>query len=352
MRGSSSRWTPTPTRASRSSPPSILALDPQAIEALVRIRDGISAGDAASDYIACLWNLARLEANPDVVQRFVQRAAPRIAALDDEGRWPHFAYWIARFGELAVQLRETRPDVADVIAGLLAQFSTIERARRLVALAAHGPEGRAAADTIILALGAGIGPALAAVAQSRGTDGRDGAARTAQQLLYDHAALVAPAVAAVLPEAEPSAARALVRVLGRAGAGYEPVVAARLQTGDEPTAREALRSLARMATPSAAAAVGAAVDQPASWLATAAAETLWHFPPAEARREVLSLLGRRAFVARQPAVAARLLERTAQHGTGGLETVLQALMPLEYRVWRPSLARVGRRAYELQKAAA
>ena len=47
---------------------------------------------------------------------------------------------------------------------------------------------------------------------------------------------------------------------------------------------------------------------------------------------------------RQPDVAARMLERVAQGGADGLEPVLATLASLRYRVWSPSLARVGRRA--------
>jgi hypothetical protein len=323
-----------------------LALDEQAVDTLVRIRHGIATSDVSSDQLACLWNLVRLEANPEVVQRFMQRAVPAIGRLDLEDRWPYFAYWLSRFGELAAALRDGRPDVSEAISANLSKFSSVERAKRIVELAGRGAEGRAAADTIILALGAGIGPALAAAASAKG-DGREGSTRVAQQLLCDHAALVAPSVVEALKTAEPGAARALVRVLGIAGAGFEGAIAAQLQSSDEQTVREALRSLAKIGTPRAAVNVRGAVDQPAQWLSGAAAETLWHFPPAEARRHVLELLSHRDFVQRRPEVAARLLERVAQGGAQGLQPVLTTLVPLRYRVWSPALARVGRRAHVL-----
>jgi hypothetical protein len=141
----------------------------------------------------------------------------------------------------------------------------------------------------------------------------------------------------------------LVRVLGLAGTGYEGPLANQVRSPDEQTAREALRSLARIATPRAAAMVRAAIDQPVVWLSTAAAETLWHFPGSEARRQVLELLSQRDFVQRQPTVASRLLDRVAQHSADGLKPVLETLVPLRYRVWSPALARVGRRAHALRK---
>ena len=323
-----------------------LALDEQALDMLVRIRQGVATTDVSSDQLACLWNLVRLEANPEVVQRFMLRVVPAIGRLDAEGRWPYFAFWLSRFGELAAALRETRPDVNNVITTSLAEFSTVDRARRIVDLAGRGAEGRAAADTIILALGSGIGPALAAAASARG-EGREAAARVAQQLLCDHAALVAPSVVTALTTADATAARALVRVLGIAGAGYEAPIASQLQSSDEQTVREALRSLARIGTPRAAVCVRSAVNQPTQWLSGAAAETLWHFPAAEARRQVLELLSQRDFVQRSPEVAGRLLDRVVQGGPHGLQTVLTTLVPLRYRVWSPALARVGRRAHVL-----
>jgi hypothetical protein len=326
-----------------------LALDEHAIDTLVRIRQGIATTDVSSDQLACLWNLVRLEANPEVVQRFMQRTSPAISRLDTEGRWPYFAFWLSRFGELAAALREARPDVSDVIAASLSGFNTVDQARRIVDLAGRGAEGRAAADTIILALGPGIGPALATAASARG-EGREATARVAQQLLCDHAALVAPSVVTVLSTTstvDSAVARALVRVLGIAGPGYEAPIASQLQNSDEQTVREALRSLARIGTPRAAASVRGAVDQTTDWLSGAAAETLWHFPPAEARRQVLELLSQRDFVQRRPEVAARLLERAAHGGAQGLQPVLATLVQFRYRVWSPALARVGRRAHVL-----
>ena len=323
-----------------------LALDEQALDMLVRIRQGIATTDVSSDQLACLWNLVRLEANPEVVQRFMLRVVPAIGRLDVEGRWPYFAFWLSRFGELAAALRETRPDVSDAIVTNLAHFSTVDRARRIIDLAGQGAEGRAAADTIILALGSGIGPALAAAASGRG-EGREASARVAQQLLCDHAMLVAPSVVTALATADATATRALVRVLGIAGVGYESPIATQLQSSDEQTVREALRSLARIGTPRAALCVRNAVNQSAEWLSGAAAETLWHFPAPEARRQVLELLSQRDFVQRSPEVAGRLLERLVQGGAQGLQTVLTTLVPLRSRVWSPALARVGRRAHVL-----
>jgi hypothetical protein len=328
-----------------------LALDEHAAGMLVRIRLEVEAMDVSSSQLACVWNLVRLEANPEVVQRFMERVLPALEQLEADGRWPYFAFWLAKFGELAAGLREARPDVGEAIDEMLRALSTVERAGRIVELAGRGVEGRAAADTIIIAIGSGIGPALAEAAQARGSDAREASARIAQQLLGDHATLVGPAVAHALPNADPVTARALVRVLGNAGPGYETPIALQLRSEDEQTVRESLRSLARIATPRAAACVRAAIDQPRPWLSLAAAETLWRFPAADARREVLELLSQAEFVRRQPAMAARLLERAAQAGAEDLQPVLTTLAPLRYRLWNPALVRVGRRAQALLAAA-
>jgi hypothetical protein len=172
-------------------------------------------------------------------------------------------------------------------------------------------------------------------------------AKAAARLLGDHASLVAPAIVAALGTAAPGAHRIMARVLGLAGPGYEEPLAALLTSSNEQGVREALRSLARIGTPKAAAVVRAAIEQCRGWIAGAAEETIWHFPPHEAHRQIKELLARREFVVKEPIVAARLLDRAAQAGARGLEPTLMALVPLRYRVWSPTLARVGRRAHAL-----
>ncbi len=324
-----------------------LALDEHALDALIRIREAIVSTDVASNQLACLWNLVRLEANPDVVERFMTRAVMAIDRLDADGRWAHFGYWLGRFSDLAGALRSTRPDVSDVIVPRMKDFSSVARAARIIELAGRGAEGRTAADAIVNALGAAIGPALATAATTRGSDGRETLARAAHQLLSDHAALLAPAVAEALQGANAVTARALIRVLSLAGAGYEPLIATQLRSADEQTGREALRCLARIGTPRAAALVRGAVEPASSWLSSAASETLWQFPPAVARKQVLELLSHRGFVLQHPGLATKLLDRAAQLGADGLPPVLATLVPLRYRVWSPALARVGRRAHAL-----
>jgi len=324
-----------------------LALDQPARDALIRIRADIADSDVLAEQLACLSKLVRLEANPDVVQRFCVRTMVHLEQLEREGRWPAMAEWLARARQLASDLAEPRPDVAQVITASLDQLCTVERAARVVDLASAGAEQRQAADAIVTALGAPLGTALVAAIRTRHRDGKDPLIRSAAQLLADHAKTVAPALVAAIDGADVNTSRLIARVLGIAGQGYEEPLAQQLASRDEQTVREALRSLARIGTPQAASHVRAAIEQKTGWLPAAAAETLWHFPPVEAHRQVRELLGRREFVFKQPQVAVRMLDREAQAGAPGLEPILATLSPLRYRLWSPALARVGRRARAL-----
>ena len=324
-----------------------LALDAEAAGMLVEIRDRIAATDILAAQIACLWRLTRLEPNPEQVQRFLARAEPLIASLQQGQRWTDLADWLARYRELADSLREARPDVAEVIGARLTALCTPSQAALLVELADRDEDARRAANRMIAALGADIGPALlAALAQQRG-EAREPRSRGAVQMLCDHAPLVAPALAAAVGGADVALERIIARVLGMAGPGYEDALSVQLESRDEQTVRESLRSLARIGTARAAALVSAQVQKRRDWVASAAEQTLWHFPPSEAQREVRSLLSRRDFVLRQPTVAARLLDRTVQTGTSGLETLLRSTAGLQYRFWNPPQMRLGRKARAL-----
>jgi hypothetical protein len=116
---------------------------------------------------------------------------------------------------------------------------------------------------------------------------------------------------------------------------------------DEQVVREALRALTRIATGPAASFVAARVRDGRGWIAAAAEETLWHFPAAEARRQVRDLLERRDFVQRQPETAGRLIDRLAQGGAAGLESTLAGIAALRFRLWNPALVRVARKAHAL-----
>jgi hypothetical protein len=328
-----------------------LSLDPLTVATLDGIRDAIVASDMLIVQLECLLRLVRLEPNPEQVQRFADRATPLLEALEGEQRWDEMASWLSRLRAFSASVHESRPDVAELIASHLASFCTVYRAARLVDLAGRSPEGRAAAGNILEALGPGAGPALldAVRAQADRTKaGEINEGRAAVQLLCDHALLVAPALVAALDASNPpDLQRAIARVLGFAGHGYEVPLGKLLDSQDEQTVREALRSLARIGTPRAAALVGAQVFKHRGWVGGAAEETLWHFPRSESDRQIRDLLGRREFVLRHPQSAGRLLDRAAQTGAANLTPILQSIVPFRYRFWNPALVRVARQARQM-----
>ena len=323
-----------------------LSLDDEARQALVKIHSDIQASDVVMDQLACLWHLTWLEPNPEVVQMFMARSEPLLASLQAHERWHDVAGWLARCRGLADNCRETRPDVSDVIHTCLTAMCTPVLGRKIVELADRDDEGRAVAGRLVEALGEGIGPALLDVLQRR-PDSRDQRPRGAVQILCDHARLVAPALVAAIGQADDTTQRLIARVLGLAGPGYEAALGAQLASRDEQTVREVLRSLARVGTPEAAALVSAQVHTRKDWVASAAEQTLWHLPPAEAQREVRALLLRRDFALHHPEVAARLLDRLTQTSTAGLDETLRAMAGFRYRFWKPSQMRLGRKAQAL-----
>jgi HEAT repeats len=324
-----------------------LALDDATRTTLVSITDAIGATDVLIVQLDCLIKLVRLEPNPELVQRFLLRAAQFVEQLERQERWPEIAAWLARQRELAAGFREARPDVAETITASLAAYCTVARATRLVELAGKDAIGRGAADAIVDALGPDVGPALLEALRTQAPETKD-SGRAAVQLLCDHAKLVAPALVAALEKPTDDVVnRAIARVLGFAGAGHEPALGTLLASRDEQTVREAFRSLAKIGTPRAAALVAAEVSRSRGWVGGAAEQTLWHFPRNESDRQVRELLAHRDFVVKHPQVAGRLLERAAQNGAAHLAPILQALVPLRYRFWNPALVRVGRQAKTL-----
>jgi hypothetical protein len=330
-----------------------LSVDADAALALQHIRTAVPTTDVTADQLTCLWHLISLEPNPDTVARFLERSFCLLGALEAAGRGEELPAWLTNYRELSQRLWEARPDVATVITLQLAAFCTPQRAAWIADLALCEPGGRAAAAAMVVALGPAVVAPLVDVlergsdhAEARG-DGRtaQNRSRAAAQLLIDHAAALAPAAAPLLDRCSFVAQRTLLRVLGCAGRGYERSIAPHVASRDDTTAREALRALARIGTPDAAAIVVGAIEQQRGALSVAAEETLWHFPAAEAQRQTRDLLGRRDFTVRHPQASERLLDRAARAGAAGLEPVLQSLAPLRFRIWSPAVARVARKAH-------
>lgn len=321
-----------------------LSIDGQTAATIAGVRDTIGATDLPVSQLECLSRLVRLEPNPSVVKTFLRRILEPLEELERASRWQDVASWVARYWQLAVDSRELRPEVAEVIVKALEVFCTRDRAIRLVELYESDAKGRVAASALFEAFGATIAPVLAALVDDPAVQSKT---RSLVQLMCDHAKLVGPALAARLGRCGIGATRTIVGVLGFAGAGYETAIAAELGHRDEQVAREALRALARIGTGRAAAAVAAQIQQGSAQARDAAEEALWQFPPNHANAQLRELIARRDFVLNNPQIAERLLDRAARTGATGLEKALAALVPLRFRFWNPALVRVARKAREL-----
>ena len=167
------------------------------------------------------------------------------------------------------------------------------------------------------------------------------------QLLCDHATLVAPALVAALDGAgtRRMLQRAIARVLGFAGHGYEVPLGKLLDSGDEQTVREALRSLARIGTPRAAALVGAQVGaEPRLDRQRRRRNPVALSPdrvgPSDSRAARTARVRPAPSAGRRTAARPRGAERRARTS----DPILQTLVPLRYRFWNPALVRVARQA--------
>jgi hypothetical protein len=334
-----------------------LSLDHSAAGVLDHIRSAVPATDVLVGQLTCLWHLICLEPNPDAVGRFLDRSFVLLAQLEGTGRMRELPAWLATYRELSDRLRESRPDVSETLASYLSAFCTAERAAWIADVSLVEPDGKGAASAMIGALGSALAAPFVDLLE-RDAD-RDAAARQAQgrgkavtQLLTEHAALMAPALAPLLQGRTPGVLRTLLRTLGFAGHGWEEFIAVYIAVADEPTAREALRALARVGSSKAASLVVAEIERQHAGVGAAAEETLWHFPTTEAQRHTRELLSRRDFRMRHPEATERLLDRAARSGIGDLEPVLLELAPMRFRIWNPPLARVARKAHAMLKTTA
>jgi hypothetical protein len=322
-----------------------LSMDDQTAATIAKVRDAIGTTDLVVSKLECLWSLVRLEPNPSVVKTFLRRIERPLEELERASRWQDLASWVARYRQLADALQEPRPEVAEAIAKALDTFCTRDRAMRLVELYERDGQGRGVAGALVEGFGAGIAPMFVALLDDPAVRSKT---RPLVQLMGEHAQLLGPVLVEQVGQCGIGATRAIVGVLGFAGAGYESAVAAQLGHRDEQTVREALRALARIGTGRAAAAVAAQIQHGSSWVRGVAEEALWHFPPAQANAQLRELIARRDFMVRNPQIAERLLDRAARTGTSGLEQALTALVPLRFRFWNPALVRVARKAREIR----
>jgi hypothetical protein len=322
-----------------------LSIDDQAAAAIDAAREAIDATDLACVQLGFLANLVRLEPNPRVVDAFLHRAMALFVELERGARRDDLAAWALRYRQLADELRGTRPDVADTISNALTAFWIPARASALLDLHQSGGDGRRIANGLVAAFAGAVVPGLIALLDEPPQQTK---APAVVSLMCEHARLLAPALALQLGHGGPSTTRAIVKVLGFAGAGYEAAISGQLAHADDQTSRESLRALVRIGTTQAATLVARQIQSGRVKECTAAEEALWHFPTARAAAQVRQLLGTRDFVVHHPEVAARLLVRAVHAGTQGLDVVLAELEPLRFHFWNPGLVRVALKARELR----
>ena len=252
---------------------------------------------------------------------------------------------VAELEAMAARLEVSRPDVANAVREALIRFCSHEFIVRLAQLAAAA-DGRARAGAMIAAAGASLVPAWLEL-----LDGQTERARARQlvALMSESAAPLAPALAARLPLWKADAACAALTVLAAAGPGHEEVIAEQVKSGDERRAREAMRALARIGSPKAAALIVKQIENGPPVVRPAAEEALWRLPQPLAFAKTHELLKRRDFGVHHPHAATRLLERAAQSADEGLAPVLQGLTSLRFHFWSPAVARVGAKARELRQ---
>jgi hypothetical protein len=321
-----------------------LAIDEQTREAIALIPHRIGTTDLIASQLTCLFNLVRQEPNPVVVARLLARATSLLSELQREGRWRDIASRLVGYSRLADSFLESRPDVTDAIAAAVRAFCTKDRVLRISELYGVEGEPRCAANAFVEACGVSVVPAVVALLEDPTLRSK---VQPLVQLLCSHAALLGPALAEHLEHVSGSAARAITRVLGFAGPGFETAIASCFGSSDEMTEREALRALARIGSAQAAALVAQQIVLGSPKIRGPALGALWNLPAPEAQSQVKELLQQREFMIRDPEFAVRLLDRVSATGVNGYGSALSTLAPLRFRFWNRALSRLGRRAHQM-----
>lgn len=321
-----------------------LSIDGHTTDAIADVRQTVGAADTIPAQLDCLRRLVRLEPNPRLVTAFMRRILDLFGELDRAERWRDLAAAASPCRDLLTELGAARPDAVDAIAAALGSYWTKERTLALLAMHERDDDARAIARRLLEAFGHSV--ALGFV-DALGDASLQPVTRSLVSFMCDHAALLAPGLVTLLGQHGSLADRAIVRVLGFAGAGYEVAIAEQLTTRDEQTARAALRALAGIGTARAAGLVALQLHGGGP-VARAAEEALWHFPPAQTMSQIRDLLGRRDFVVQNPDTVVRLIERASATGAGDLGNVLEGLEAFRFRLWKPDLVRVALKARGLR----
>ena len=322
-----------------------LSVDEESIAVVRDVRQGILDTDTLATQLRTVSQLVRLEPNPTLVDAFLRRALELMLGLEQVARWQDLVAEIKGYTALADELRERRPDVSETIGKALSDFCTPSRLLALAQIHDRDDKGRAIVEELARALGPALVPGFVALIDRAAHQVK---ARAFTPLMCELAPTVAEALLAELDSCGIAAARVIVKVLGYAGAGHEVPIARLVQHTDTQVAREALRSLARLGTPTAAIHVARQLREGSEDRRSAAEDALWHFPPAPMATQLRELLRSREFVFKHPQLAGRLIERAGQAKIQGLADVLKSLESLRFRFWKPSLVQVARKAREVR----
>jgi hypothetical protein len=322
-----------------------LSLDEQTAATIAAVQDTIDKTDLPAAQLGCLSSLVRLESSTTIVDALLGRTLLLFGELERRGQMNDVATWAAHCRQLAVELREARPDVADAISNALVAFLVPARVSALLDLHKRGGESRGTSSALVEAFGGAVVPGLVALLDDTT---RQSQAAAAVSLLCEHAGLLAPALVPELDKGSAAKKRAVIKALGCAGAGYEAVLTPYLGQPDEQMYREALRALVRTGTTRAAASVARELEAENSGRRAAAEEALWGFPTARAIGQVRRLLENHDFVVRHPQTALRMLDRATRAGAQGLTEVLAGLEHLKFRFWSRDVVKVAQKARELR----
>jgi hypothetical protein len=321
-----------------------VSMDASTLESVETIREVAGTTDGVDQQLRCLCSLIRLEPHADRVQAFLSASTPLMAALEQRGQPEAGLKWLVTLREISVSIEPRRPEVARSVGAAIQSLFTRERAAWLVEMHRGEPAARSVVARYVNALAPTIAPVIAALLDDRRMQAD---LPSLNDMVCDHAAVLAPGLVTELGHTGPAATRAIVRVLGCAGGTHEDLVAGYLAHEDAMVRREALEALVRMGTPQAARIVTDQIVEPGNPLLNTAIEALWRFPSPLVTAQLRTILRRDDFVAHNPEVVIRLLKRAHADLTRGFEPELRHLASLRQRFWRPALMRVGFTARQL-----
>lgn len=321
-----------------------VSMDAATLASVETIRQAAGNADVVDQQLRSLCGLVRLEPHADRVQTFLTALTPLMSALEDRAQPEAGLAWLVNLREISLSVEARRPEVAKCIGATVVSLCTRERAAWLVDTYRADPAARPAVAAYVNALAPVLAPVFAALLDDRRMQAN---LPSLVGLVCDHAAVLAPGLAAELGQARPPASRAIVRALGCAGGAYEDVVAGYLAHEDAMLRREALEALVRMGTRQAARIVADQIVEPGNVLWNTAVKALWRFPSQLVTAQVRTILRSDDFVVHNPEIVLRLLTRAHADGPGEFEPELRHLASFRLRFWRPALMHVGCTARQL-----